>query len=964
MKTYKFRTMLIIILTNLLFSSFVIAQTPQKMSYQAVIRNNNDQLMPNTTIGIQISILQGSATGTPVYVETQTPTTNANGLISIEIGSGTIVTGTFAGIDWSAGPYFIKTETDITGGINYTISGTSQLLSVPYALHAKTAETLTSGFTENDPIFNLSPAGNITTTDITNWNNKLDVEVDGSITNEIQALSISNDTIYLSIGGFVKLPAAFSGNYSDLNGAPTNVSAFTNDAGYLTSEVDGSVTNEIQALSISNDTIYLSNGGFVKLPAGFSGNYSDLNGAPTNVSAFTNDASYLTSEVDGSVTNEIQVLSISNDTIYLSNGGFVKLPVINAWLLNGNSGTNDTTNFIGTIDNVPLRFKVNNQIAGKIDQNLFNSFFGYQAGSSNTSGINNTAYGYQSLFLNTTGHENISIGNYSMYENTIGSSNTALGYASLNKNTSGAANTAIGYDALFYNTTGSENTATGRVALHYNTTGVWNTANGSVALYNNTIGNNNTSVGYASLFSNTSGNNNTAIGWAAGNKNVSGSGNVFIGYKAGFNETGSNKLYIANSEANPPLIYGDFSTGNVGIGTTSPGVSLSVRHTTFGTGLSVHLGMETNDCIMLQNTNVESTISSTNERFHLANNGANIITLYNGMVGIGTITPEAQLDITEFAHVRKAIYAGRTSTTTGATGYTTGGINPPYTSVALFNENNSPYIGFYYQPGNKKMYMHMTWNGDIGIGNQGQGDIIRICQSGNTLLGYSPSNNPSSRLSVLGGVSIGSTYAVTNAAPSNGMLVEGNVGIGTTNPTEKLEVNGNVKVSGSIYAPGTIVQMIVKTTETTSSLDVTDYTEASTDYRIDFTPKFNNSIILIEYTFPINAYMASNTIFDMQIIRNIGGTEVPIGVGPVNGNRQQVSFVGRPGNGYDWNDRNQVYMIAKDTGLTAGTTYTYGFKYRRETAGSGTCYFNYSNGDSNVYGFSGVMTIKVTEIAQ
>lgn len=114
----------------------VFAQAPQKMSYQAVIRNSSNALVSSTAVGMRISILQTTSTGTAVYVETQTPTTNANGLVSIEIGAGTVVTGTFAGIDWSAGPYFIKTETDPAGGTSYSITGTSQLLSVPYALSA------------------------------------------------------------------------------------------------------------------------------------------------------------------------------------------------------------------------------------------------------------------------------------------------------------------------------------------------------------------------------------------------------------------------------------------------------------------------------------------------------------------------------------------------------------------------------------------------------------------------------------------------------------------------------------------------------------------------------------------------------------------------------------------------------------------------------------------------------------
>jgi hypothetical protein len=135
----KFFTLLAIVFLTIHSS----AQLPQKMSYQAVIRNSSNQLVTNHAIGMRVSILQGSATGIPVYVETQTPTTNANGLATIEIGGGVPVIGTFTGINWSTGTYFLKTETDPSGGANYTITGSSQLLSVPYALFAKTAESVT-----------------------------------------------------------------------------------------------------------------------------------------------------------------------------------------------------------------------------------------------------------------------------------------------------------------------------------------------------------------------------------------------------------------------------------------------------------------------------------------------------------------------------------------------------------------------------------------------------------------------------------------------------------------------------------------------------------------------------------------------------------------------------------------------------------------------------------------------------
>ncbi len=131
----------VLLTASVFLPQLVNAQAPEKMSYQAVVRNSTNQLVTNQSIGMQISILQTTATGTAIYVERHLPLSNANGLVTIEIGTGTIVSGDFATIDWASHIYFIKTESDINGGANYTITGTSQLLSVAYALYAKTAET-------------------------------------------------------------------------------------------------------------------------------------------------------------------------------------------------------------------------------------------------------------------------------------------------------------------------------------------------------------------------------------------------------------------------------------------------------------------------------------------------------------------------------------------------------------------------------------------------------------------------------------------------------------------------------------------------------------------------------------------------------------------------------------------------------------------------------------------------------
>lgn len=268
----------------------------------------------------------------------------------------------------------------------------------------------------------------------------------------------------------------------------------------------------------------------------------------------------------------------------------------------------------------------------------YNLAIGYRAGASltsrsylvalgakslenNTSGSGNVAIGYKSLNLNVIGSYNVAIGTYSLmnntsnynvaigyqslYSNTSGNYNTAIGYASLNRNTTGYENMGIGFYSLTNNLSGTYNTSIGGYSLYSNTSGNYNIAIGQSALTSNTVGNYNMAIGYSSLIYNVNGEyntaignnamimnnsgwNNTAIGYQSLYSNTSGSGNVAIGYNAGFYETGSDKLYIENSDSSNPLIYGDFytnyvkingsfySTGSIGIGTTSPNSKLQV----------------------------------------------------------------------------------------------------------------------------------------------------------------------------------------------------------------------------------------------------------------------------------------------------------------------------------------------------------------------------------------------------
>lgn len=170
-----------------------MAQTPESMSYQAVIRNADNHLVVNQEIGLKISILQNSDNGSIVFEEQHVVSTNDNGLVSLNIGTGTPIVGTLSQIDWSSGTYFIQTSTDLDGGENYTIVGTSALMSVPYALHAKSVESIT----EADPLFNTwdkSTGITISESQIGDLQNYLVAEIDPSFIASIAAGIDAADT--------------------------------------------------------------------------------------------------------------------------------------------------------------------------------------------------------------------------------------------------------------------------------------------------------------------------------------------------------------------------------------------------------------------------------------------------------------------------------------------------------------------------------------------------------------------------------------------------------------------------------------------------------------------------------------------------------------------------------------------------------------------------------------------------
>ncbi len=414
---------LCIILALSVISIHSYAQAPQGFKYQSVARNTSGLPIASANIGLRVRIHDQTETGTVVYSETHTTTTNAFGVFSLSIGGGTPQSGIFNTIDWGSGAKFIEIEADFSGGTSYTSMGTSQLLSVPYALYSENGTPGPQG-TQGPP----GPQGIQGVK-----GDKGDPGDAGVAFDDTQALgdktwtsSKINTELGLKANTLDLSAVSTTGSYNDLSDTPT-------------------------LATVANSGDYDD---LVNKPILFTGAYGDLTGAPTlstvGTSGEYNDLLNKPA-IDGSET----VVTAGSNVTVTGIGTTVSPYVVNAagssgWGLTGNTGTVDATNFIGTTDNVPLNFKVNNLKAGKIDQIYGNSFYGNKSGNSTVGGTltgrNNSAIGNEALLSNASGNNNNALG-ASALRNTTGSNNTGVGSLTLNNNTAGSNNSGFGIGA-------------------------------------------------------------------------------------------------------------------------------------------------------------------------------------------------------------------------------------------------------------------------------------------------------------------------------------------------------------------------------------------------------------------------------------------------------------------------------------------------------------------------------------
>lgn len=312
----------IVTLYALISTLFTFAQVPQGISYQAIALNGSGNPVVSSNVGVRLSVLDNSATGTVLYTETHTKTTNAQGLFNLVIGQGTPTTGTFSTINWGTNFKFLKVEMDAAGGTNYVLVGTTQLLSVPYAL---TAGNL-SGSSANDSIENNKTAnfayastnGNVYAfNSLTNtW-----IGQTGSVSSTGGLISSNKNVAFASTNGGVYAFNSASNTWVYQSGSVSSTGtlvgsngnfayASTNGNVYAFNKNTNTWTSQFGSVSSTGGGLLASGGNFV---------YASTNG---NVYAFNTNTNSWVSQF-GSVSSTGGLVASNGNFVYASTNGNV-----------------------------------------------------------------------------------------------------------------------------------------------------------------------------------------------------------------------------------------------------------------------------------------------------------------------------------------------------------------------------------------------------------------------------------------------------------------------------------------------------------------------------------------------------------------------------------------------------------------------------------------------------------------
>jgi len=419
-KTFAFTYLLLI--TTLCFT-----QVPQAFRYQTMVRDGLGIAIVNRIVSIKISILKDEPNSAGIYSENHKIATNDYGMVNLSVGAGSAITGNFATIDWSTGTFFIKIDLDITGGNNYQFMGTTQLLSVPYALYAERANISNADTSSNNELQVLSQNGlqvslsqgggaiNIADNDndseneiqsISKTGNNITLSKNGGsvVDSDNQQLTANGNQLTISNGNTVTL----QDNVNDADADPLNeiqqitktgntINLNKNGGSVLDSDnqtisiegnqllisngnsvvlsgnidLDADPTNELQLLNINADTVSISKGNSILLPRNLDNDsINELQNLKINgdtIAISKGNSVILPENKDNDPLNELQSLTYRNDTLFLSKGNFVKIGIKNLLPENSALLTKDTVSLDG--------FKINEQAIESNGNTLKRLFF-------------------------------------------------------------------------------------------------------------------------------------------------------------------------------------------------------------------------------------------------------------------------------------------------------------------------------------------------------------------------------------------------------------------------------------------------------------------------------------------------------------------------------------------------------------------------------------------------------------
>ena len=657
--------------TGLFLAAFILtissvwAQAPLGFNYQGVALTNAGTPVSNTVISLRIALIESQQLGTTRFQETHNVNTDAYGQFSVTIGNGQAVTGKMSDVQWSKFPYYMKVELDLKGGTAFVLVGTSQLLSVPYALYANNAGAASisvdsiknelatirlvqrgdSIFLNNNrggvfiPKISVSDAIVATSNTIQLGNNSItDVKTSGKLTASGFKTPTGTSSQYLMADGSVSsgtssttaVPYTGATKAVDLGAYDLTLNGLT--LGLGAGQKDANTVFGRSALARNTEGYRITAIGSGAMSSNTTG--GDNTGVGWEVlSANTTGAA---NTVIGSKSLNVNTTGthnsvIGNNTMLYNITGSYNTALGAAAMYDNKTGVNNVsvgvdalyTN-VGNSGSVAIGYRSmfysDNRATGRITSNTaigYESLRGSTTASNNT-GQNNTAIGYQSLLSNTSGGGSVAIGDLSLFSNTSGFWNNAVGEESLNKNTTGWDNTSFGRRTLFNNVDGLRNTAIGNEALFSNINGRENIAIGYRSLYN-TLSNGNVGIGWHSLFSNTTGDGNTAIGGLYSNttgvKNNSFGGNALDANTTGNYNVGiGNNALVGNISGNNNTSLGNnaLKTNTTGSNNTAIGYNADValNNLTNATAVGGSAIVTASNTIQLGNTDVTDVKTS------------------------------------------------------------------------------------------------------------------------------------------------------------------------------------------------------------------------------------------------------------------------------------------------------------------------------------------------------------------